>query len=105
MADVPRSSLVTRSTDNPAALFRSPRRITVTLAHHTYEQLQQRCDREGRSLSNLAAFLLEVSLQEASEGVRLRSPHPLPPPPAIDTKVRRSCRQQPHSQEQQRSSA
>jgi len=68
---VPRSSLVTRSTDKASALFRSPRRITVTLAHHTYEQLQQRCDREGRSLSNLAAFLLEVALQDPNEGARI----------------------------------
>ena len=45
------------------APFRSPRRVTVTLPFDTYVQLQQRCDREGRSLSNLAAFLLETSLK------------------------------------------
>ena len=49
-------------TSTPSALLRSPRRITITLALRTYEQLQQRCDQEGRSLSNLAAFLLETSL-------------------------------------------
>lgn len=48
--------------------FRSPRRVTVTLPLQTYEQLQLRCDSEGRSLSNLAAFLLEMALQ--STGLR-----------------------------------
>ena len=45
--------------------FRSPRRVTITLAWSTYEALQVRADAEGRSLSNLAAFLLESSLQSA----------------------------------------
>ena len=58
---------MTPSTVHASALFRSPRRITITLALHTYEELQQRCDREGRSLSNLAAFLLEMALQQAPE--------------------------------------
>lgn len=68
---VPRASLVTSSTEKLPALFRSPRRITVTLAHQTYEQLQQRCDKEGRSLSNLAAFLLEVALHAHADGARI----------------------------------
>ncbi len=55
---------MTQTTAKASALFRSPRRITITLAMHTYEQLQQRCDCEGRSLSNLAAFLLEVALRQ-----------------------------------------
>jgi len=48
-------------------LFRSPRRITITLPQHTFEELQLRCDSEGRSLSNLAAFLLEMALQARRE--------------------------------------
>lgn len=55
---------MTQTTAKASPLFRSPRRITITLAMHTYEQLQQRCDGEGRSLSNLAAFLLEVALKQ-----------------------------------------
>lgn len=43
--------------------FRSPRRVTITLPFATYTELQQRADDEGRSLSNLAAFLLETSLR------------------------------------------
>lgn len=45
--------------------FRSPRRVTITLPFATYTELQQRADDEGRSLSNLAAFLLETSLRPA----------------------------------------
>jgi len=45
--------------------FRSPRRVTITLAFATYTELQQRADDEGRSLSNLAAFLLETALRPA----------------------------------------
>jgi len=61
---VPITSPMTPTPAPASALFRSPRRITITLALHTYEQLQQRCDREGRSLSNLAAFLLEMALRQ-----------------------------------------
>jgi len=60
---------VTRTTPQPTALFRSPRRITVTLAYQTFERLQQRCDSEGRSLSNLAAFLLEMGLQRNTHDI------------------------------------
>jgi len=43
-------------------VFRSPRRISITVPHHAFSALQQRSDVEGRSLSNLAAYLLEISL-------------------------------------------
>jgi len=43
--------------------FRSPKRVTITMPNATFEQLQSRAEGEGRSLSNLAAFLLESSLQ------------------------------------------
>jgi hypothetical protein len=45
----------------PAARFRTPKRITITLPHGTYQRLIDRSDHEGRSLSNLAAFLLETA--------------------------------------------
>jgi hypothetical protein len=41
--------------------FRSPKRITITVPYQIYQNLTERSDREGRSLSNLAAFLLEQS--------------------------------------------
>jgi hypothetical protein len=43
--------------------FRSPRRVTITLPWATFVELQVRADGEGRSLSNLAAFLLESGLK------------------------------------------
>lgn len=49
-----------------APAFRRPRRITITVPHNAYCVLQQRCDQEGRSLSNLAAYLLELSLEQTN---------------------------------------
>ena len=46
--------------------FRRPRRISITLPHHVVCSLQGRSDDEGRSLSNLAAYLLECSLEAAA---------------------------------------
>lgn len=45
-----------------APAFRSPRRISITIPHHAYCALQERSDDEGRSLSNLASYLLESAL-------------------------------------------
>ncbi|MEB3319398.1 MAG: hypothetical protein VKI63_00470 [Cyanobium sp.] len=42
--------------------MRKPERITITVPYVIYQGLQERCDLEGRSLSNLAASLLERSL-------------------------------------------
>lgn len=49
------------------AHFRSPRRISVTLPYNAFSSLQSRSDEEGRSLSNLAAFLIESSLEDSRE--------------------------------------
>lgn len=45
-----------------APAFRTPRRLSITLPHSTYHELLERSDAEGRSMSNLAAYLLESSL-------------------------------------------
>jgi hypothetical protein len=45
---------------------RSPQRLSVTVPHHLFQILQDRSDYEGRSMSNLAAFLLEQGLNRAS---------------------------------------
>jgi hypothetical protein len=42
---------------------RSPQRITITITWQTHQQLLSRSDDEGRSLSNLAAHLLETGLR------------------------------------------
>lgn len=48
--------------ERAAAELRSPKRISITIPYHAYKNLIDRSDREGRSLSNLAAFLLEAAL-------------------------------------------
>lgn len=38
------------------------KRITIVLHRNLFTQLQERCDHEGRSLSNLCSYLLERSM-------------------------------------------
>jgi hypothetical protein len=45
-------------------MFRSPKRISITIPHNAYEHLLRQSDQEGRSLSNLAAFLLESAIRQ-----------------------------------------
>jgi len=49
--------------DRLRVLQRQPRRITITLSFHVHEALLTRSEEEGRSVSNLCAFLLEDSLR------------------------------------------
>jgi hypothetical protein len=44
---------------------RHPMRITITVSHALYDYLGQRSQEEGRSMSNLAAFILENTVEEA----------------------------------------
>ena len=44
--------------------FRSSHRLTITVAQSTMEALVLRSSCEGRSISNLAAYLLESSLEQ-----------------------------------------
>jgi hypothetical protein len=41
---------------------RAPRRVTITLNYAAYKGLESRSGVEGRSMSNLAAFILENAL-------------------------------------------
>jgi hypothetical protein len=43
---------------------RKPQRVTITISWKLRNYLQQRSDEEGRSLSNLAALLLERSIDQ-----------------------------------------
>lgn len=43
--------------------FRAPKRISITLPYLIYQELERVSSREGRSMSNLAAFLLESALK------------------------------------------
>jgi hypothetical protein len=49
---------------DPPPMRRSPQRISITLNWALHQKLMDRCDIEGRSLSNLAAHLLEIGTQE-----------------------------------------
>ena len=42
---------------------RAPQRISITIPYAMYHALIERSDYEGRSISNLAAFLLEKGLK------------------------------------------
>ena len=44
--------------------FRKPVRITITVPYSTHLALEDRSDEEGRSLSNLAAYILENALRD-----------------------------------------
>lgn len=49
--------------------FRSPKRISITIPNNAYENLIKQSNEEGRSLSNLAAFLLESALVNHSHSI------------------------------------
>ena len=40
-----------------------PKRITITVNHSLYTKLVERSTREGRSISNLASYLLQHDLE------------------------------------------
>lgn len=42
--------------------FRKPKRITITVPHSTYVDLERLSCEQGRSLSNLSAHLLECAM-------------------------------------------
>jgi hypothetical protein len=47
--------------------LRKPQRISITLAHATHQQLIQLSLTQGRSISNLAAFILERATSELQQ--------------------------------------
>jgi hypothetical protein len=51
-----------QNNQNQRMMFRSPKRISITIPYNAYEHLLRQSDLEGRSLSNLAAFLLESAI-------------------------------------------
>ena len=46
--------------------LKRPKRITITVNHALYTQLVERSSREGRSISNLASYLLQRDLEGTS---------------------------------------
>jgi CopG-like RHH_1 or ribbon-helix-helix domain, RHH_5 len=51
-----------RSHSEPGPFLR-PVRVTITVPYNAYQALVERSNVQGRSLSNLAAYLLESALQ------------------------------------------
>jgi hypothetical protein len=49
-------------TANFALASRRPQRLTITVSYHVAEHLVEQSNSQGRSISNLAAYLLEVAL-------------------------------------------
>lgn len=58
--------------DRLRVLQRQPRRISITLSYHVHEALLSRSEDEGRSVSNLCAFLLEDALREQPPFIQLQ---------------------------------
>ena len=65
------SSTVNGSTSS----FRHPHRISITLPQQVFETLLERSLQEGRSLSNLGAYLLEWSLHRIERELDQHGPH------------------------------
>ena len=61
---LPLEIFMTGSARRHAVMFRKPVRITITIAHATFVELERRSDEQGRSLSNLSAYLLEGALRD-----------------------------------------
>lgn len=55
--------------DRLRVLQRQPRRISITLSYHVHEALLNRSEEEGRSVSNLCAFLLEDALRDTGRSL------------------------------------
>jgi hypothetical protein len=46
---------------------RKPQRLTITVPFSTYERIERNATEQGRSLSNLSAYLLERALEELEQ--------------------------------------
>ena len=51
--------------DSLPRLNRAAKRITIALPHVTFVRLQERSKAQGRSLSNLAAYLIAYALERS----------------------------------------
>ena len=57
-------------------LSRRPQRLTITVSHHVAEHLVQQSNDQGRSISNLAAYLLERAIAEPDSGPPIKKRWP-----------------------------
>jgi hypothetical protein len=54
--------------DRVAVAKRRPQRVTITVSYVLHKRLTDQADYQGRSISNLAAVLLEQALDERAFG-------------------------------------
>ena len=64
--------------DRFRVLQRQPRRISITLSYFVHESLLSRSEEEGRSVSNLCAFLLEDALRDQQRDGQREGQQPQP---------------------------
>lgn len=57
---------MTHQSASDCIAFRKPVRLCLTICHATFAELERVSLEQGRSRSNLAAYLLESALAEAS---------------------------------------
>jgi len=59
---IPRLTYLIPMYDSAATPFKSPKRVSITIPYAVYDYLMAMSDEQGRSLSNYAAHLLEISM-------------------------------------------
>lgn len=59
-------------TANLSYLSRRPQRLTITVSHSVAQHLIEQSNDQGRSISNLAAYLLERALTEPDCGAPIK---------------------------------
>lgn len=57
-------------------LSRRPQRLTITVSHHVADTLINQSNEQGRSISNLAAYLLERALMDPECGPPIKKRWP-----------------------------
>lgn len=63
-------------TANLSFASRRPQRLTITVSHHVAEHLVDQSNSQGRSISNLAAYLLERAIADPDSGPPIKKRWP-----------------------------
>ncbi len=56
------------------------KRVYITLPDSVYEALERWADAQGRSIANLAAYIVEKTVEQAQEEGKIPLPKPSPSP-------------------------
>lgn len=64
VAPVTMSTKAVQGAKRQPLVFRKPQRITITIPQAVYEELGEISLKQGRSMSNLACFLLEEAIKK-----------------------------------------